>query len=464
MTSRAERAGPGNTTSGTGARSQRTRPTMRDVAAAAGVDASTVSRALNPATRLKVNAATADRVLASATELGYRMNSVAKGLRLNTTMAIGMVIPDVSNPFFPPVVRGVEDVLAPAGRSLILMNTDDDQAREADAIDQLVQRHVDALLLATSYLRDPGPDTGGTPCVLVNRTSRDRSVPSVAPDDRQGIRLAVKHLVRLGHERVIHVAAPQDTSTGLVRRHEFERACAEFHVSGRVHQATAFTQEAGRQAGTEIFAGDVPTAVIAANDLMAIGLLQAAAASGLRVPDDLSMVGYDDVPLVDLLNPPLTTVRVPQYQMGREAARIVLAMTAPGSVGSLANSHVRLSPKLVVRQTTAPPVAGQMISDALWARMAPLLQPATAGGGRWRDHRQVLEAIAWRSRTGRPWRDVPSRFGPWQTAWKRLDRWSKDGTWGRLRQAVAGEPGLAGEADWLQAAPSERQRDTPLAL
>ena len=127
MTSRPEHAGLGKTASGPGARSKRTRPTMRDVAAAAGVDASTVSRALNPATRLKVNADTADRVLASAAELGYRMNSVAKGLRLDTTMAIGMVIPDVSNPFFAPIVRGVEDVLAPAGRSLILMNTDDDQ-------------------------------------------------------------------------------------------------------------------------------------------------------------------------------------------------------------------------------------------------------------------------------------------------------------------------------------------------
>ena len=330
------------------------------------------------------------------------------------------------------------------------MDATDDQAREANAIDQLVQRHVDALLLATSYLRESGPDIGGTPCVLVNRISRDRSVPSVAPDDRRGIRLAVKHLVRLGHERITHIAAPQDTSTGLVRRHEFERACGEFHVSARVHQATAFTQQAGRQAGTEILAGDVPTAVIAANDLIAIGLMQAAAASGLRVPEDLSVVGYDDVQLVDLLNPPLTTVRVPQYQMGREAGSLVLALTELGGASSLANPHVHLSPKLVVRRTTAPPAVGQMISDAVWARIAPVLQPALVSGGRWRDHRQILEAIAWRSRTGRPWRDMPSRFGPWQTAWKRLNLWRKDGTWDRLREAAAAAPGVADDVDWLE--------------
>jgi LacI family transcriptional regulator, galactose operon repressor len=135
------------------------RPTMRDVALAAEVDASTVSRALNPATRHKVSPDTVSRVQAAAQRLGYRMNTLARGLRLNQTMAVGMVLPDIANPFFPPVVRGAEDEFARVGRTLIVVNTDDDIGRETAAIGQLVERQVDALILATSHLASRAPVT-----------------------------------------------------------------------------------------------------------------------------------------------------------------------------------------------------------------------------------------------------------------------------------------------------------------
>lgn len=439
------------------------RPTMRDVALLAEVDASTVSRALSPATRHMVSPETAYRVQAAAQRLGYRMNSLARGLRLNKTMAVGMVLPDISNPFFPPVVRGAEDELARLGRSLIVMNTDDDVGRETAAIEQLVERHVDALILATSHLASRAPASAlDTPCVLVNRVSHSESTPSVVPDDRRGVRQAVRHLVRLGHRRIVHIAGTQDTSTGLLRRREFEAACASFGVAAEVLEAAAFTQEAGREAAAGLLAGQPPSAVIAANDLLAIGCLQAAAEAGVRVPEEMSVIGYDDVPMVGLLHPPLTTVRVPQYRMGQEAARLVVAAIQSGGTERLSRRHVQVTPRLIIRGSTAPYASepagqsqGRLISDQAWSRVAPILgADGDARSGRWRDHRQIFEAIAWRARTGRPWRSLPERFGPWQTAWKRFDLWNRDGTWERLRAAAAGDPELAAELSWLTAKPT----------
>lgn len=462
MDGRAHRHTPASTrTSGGSAR-----PTMRDVATRAGVDASTVSRALNLATRHKVSPETVHRVLEAAEGLGYRMNTLARGLRLNRTMAVGMVIPDIANPFFPPVVRGAEDELARTGRTLIMMNTDDDQEREDKAIEQLIERHVDALILASSRLASKAQHAAGdTPCVLVNREAASAAIPSVVPDDRRGVRLAVKHLTDLGHNRIVHVAGPQDTSTGLVRRREFEEACLALGVPGKVFQATAFTGEAGLAAALDALAAARPTAILAANDLIAIGCLRAARETGLRVPKELSIVGYDDMPMVDLLDPPLTTVRVPQYRMGVEAARLVAAVTNPAAARERRRVHVQ--PDLIVRASTAPvacqrdergegldggPAQTPEISEAVWARIRPLLAESEEGG-RWRDPRQMLEAIAWRAETRQPWRELPERFGPWQTVWKRFDRWSKDGTMDRLRQAAAGDPEMAAELTWLQAAP-----------
>lgn len=442
------------------------RPTMRDVATRAGVDASTVSRALNLATRHKVSPETVDRVLEAAEDLGYRMNTLARGLRLNRTMAVGMVIPDIANPFFPPVVRGAEDELARTGRTLIMMNTDDDPERENKAIEQLIERQVDALILASWRLASEAQRTASdTPCVLVNREAGSTAIPSVVPDDRRGVRLAVRHLAELGHSRIVHVAGPQDTSTGLVRRREFQDACLALGVPGEVYQAAAFTGEAGLAAALDALAGTSPTAILAANDLIAIGCLRAAREAGLRVPEELSIVGYNDMPMVDLLDPPLTTVRVPQYRMGVEAARLVVAAIDRAAAWTRRRVHVR--PELIVRASTAPPasprdeqgeeprgdhVAPPKISEAVWTRIRPLLAEGEEGG-RWRDPRQMLEAIAWRATTRQPWRVLPERFGPWQTAWKRFDRWSKDGALARLRQAAADDPEIAAELAWLQSIP-----------
>ena len=200
------------------------KPTMSDVARTAGVDVSTVSRALNERTASMLRPETVERVLAAATELGYRPNALARGLRTQRSHTIGMLIPDLTNPFFPPIVRGLEDVLGSSGYTLILANTDNDPRREEVGLHSLVGRQVDGLLLATSHLDQRGLDAarvGDLPVVLVNRRGADDSVPAAVPDDDAGVAMVVDHLVELGHTAIAHVAGPQDTSTGRTRAEAF---------------------------------------------------------------------------------------------------------------------------------------------------------------------------------------------------------------------------------------------------
>lgn len=336
------------------------KPTMSDVAAHAGVDISTVSRALNERTAALLRSETVDRVTAAAAELGYRPNVLARSLRTQRSHTIGMVIPDLTNPFFPPVVRGVEDVLGDAGYTLIIANTDNDDRREEISLRSLVGRQVDGLLVATSHLGDGTPsddERGGLPLVLVNRRGSDAAIPSVVPDDVAGIDAVIGHLTDLGHHRIAHLAGPQDTSTGRTRAQAFRDALttAGLHDEDLVEGAELFDIEAGREACERLLSRRPDlTAIVAANDLLAIGCIRAMRARGLRVPSDISLVGFNDMPLVDLIDPPLTTVRVPQHEMGRAAARILLGLLGEDSVDN-DHVHLELAPELVVRSSTAAP-------------------------------------------------------------------------------------------------------------
>lgn len=338
------------------------KPTMSDVARAAGVDVSTVSRALNERTAKMLRAETVERVLAAADELGYRPNALARGLRTQRSHTIGMVIPDLTNPFFPPVVRGLEDVLGASGYTLILANTDNDARREANALASLVGRQVDGLLLATSHLGRRDVADGridGLPVVLVNRRGSDDGVPAAVPDDAVGVAAVVEHLTGLGHTAIGHVAGPQDTSTGRDRAEAFAAAMADrgAGVPPPVVTAGVYGVEQGRAACLELLdANPGLTAVFAANDLLAIGCLRALRERDVAVPDEVSLVGFNDMPLVDLIEPPLTTVRVPQYELGREAGRMLLDAVEGRGRGERGAVHT-LAPELVVRRSTAAPPA-----------------------------------------------------------------------------------------------------------
>ncbi len=331
--------------------------TLRDVAVRAGVHPATVSRALNPETRILVSEDTARRVLDAAAELGYSPNPVARSLRTRRSHTVGVLIPDLNNPLFPPIVRGLEDRLAVDGYVALIGNTDSDDQRERMVFDQMRARHVDGLVLATARLRHPllaEASRADLPVVLINRLAQDYSFPSVSVDNERGVRMAVGHLASLGHRRIAHIAGPQEMSTGLSRYRGFVTAMESGGLpvdSDQVVFAKSFTVEEGLRCSRLLLErGTGCTAIAAGNDMLAVGCYAALDEAGLSCPEDISVVGFNDMPFIDRLRPPLTTIRFPHYQVGTEAAQLLLERIAEhaGPVKIL-----YLAPELVVRGSTA---------------------------------------------------------------------------------------------------------------
>jgi LacI family transcriptional regulator len=336
--------------------------TIRDVARVAKVHPGTVSRALNVETRALVNAETAERVLQAAEVLGYRPNRIARGLKTNRSYTIGVLIPDITNPLFPPILRGIEDRLGEEGYTSLIVNTDNDPERERSHLEAMRGRQVDGFISATARLdRELLAEVaagGAPPLVLVNRSLEDGSVPAVAVNDRQGIRLAVDHVAALGHTRIGHVAGPQNISTGHRRYLGFLEAMQAVGLDAsaeHVRFARWFIEDEGARVCAELL-DQTPdlTAIVAGNDLLAIGCYDALEARGLRCPDDLAIVGFNDMPFVDRLHPPLTSVRVPQREIGTVAADLLLQRLGDGSERA---REILLEPTLIVRGSTAAPPA-----------------------------------------------------------------------------------------------------------
>jgi LacI family transcriptional regulator len=332
--------------------------TIRDVARLADVHPGTVSRALNPQTRGLVNNATAERVIAAADELGYRPNSMARGLKTNRSLTIGVLIPDLTNPLFPPIVRGIDDRLTIDGYTPLLVNTGSDPERERVSIEAMLARQVDGFIAATAQL-DVEPLSiaigRGLPVVLVNRTFEDGSMSACTVDDRRGSELAVEHMVALGHRRIGYVAGPQNVSTGHRRYVGFMQAMEAAGLAvpdERVSYAGAFTEEAGARACADVLdAEPAVTAIITANDRLAIGCYDTLFERGLSCPDDVSIIGFNDMMFIDRLRPPLSSIRVPQRELGFAAADLLLEQLAEQAPPA---REVMLDPTLVVRGSTAP--------------------------------------------------------------------------------------------------------------
>ncbi len=330
---------------------------LKDVASRAGVHPATASRALNPETRLLVSEDTAHRVLKAAAELGYQPNAVARSLRTRRSHTVGVLIPDLNNPLVPPIVRGLEDRLDADGYVALIGNTDGDDARERKVFEQMRARHVDGYVLATAHLRNPLLDEAvraGVPMVLMNRIAEDYSFPSVTVDNERGVRMAISHLTSLGHRKIACIAGPQDVSTGLARYRGFQSGMAAAGLEvppGSVAFARSFSIEEGRRCASEILvAGDGCTAVAAGNDMLAVGCYQALDQAGLSCPGDVSVVGFNDMPFIDMLRPPLTTVAFPHYQVGTEAAQLLLErLNGDGGLVKV----LYLAPELIVRGSTA---------------------------------------------------------------------------------------------------------------
>ncbi len=337
----------------------RMRVDLQAVADAASVHRSTASRALNPATRHLVAAEAVARIEEAARALGYRRDDLAASLRTGRSYLIGVMVPDIVNPIFAPILQGVETALAKQGYSALVANAGNDAKRQLSVAEQLIGRRVDGLILATSAEDDPVVAmcvAQDVPAVLVNRSERASRLPSVVSDDFEGMKLAVEHLVSLGHTRIGHLAGPSHLSTGLRRRAGFEAAMKALGLdAGVIVTASAYQRGAGAMAAAELLDRHAVTAIAASNDLLALGAYRALSGMGLSCPRDISIVGHNDMPLVDMVSPPLTTIRIDPTNMGERAAALLLDwLGSPPGMEPRATQQV-MRPSLVVRGSTSAP-------------------------------------------------------------------------------------------------------------
>jgi LacI family transcriptional regulator len=336
----------------------RKRVTLKDVAQAVGVHVSTVSRALDPKTRHLMTPEVATEILKASERLDYRQNAAAYSLKTNRTRTVGVVLPDITNPIFPPIIRGVEDALAGHSYVAILANTDGDIRREHSITGTLRARGVDGLILASVERDDEAVARlveEGLPIVTVNRRVDDPRVSSVVHDENDGIRRVLTHLASLGHRHIANIAGPQELSTGAARYRAFEYHRAAMRLDADpalVAFAHAFNEAEGERCADELVARRRPfSAVVCSNDRLAIGAIAALGRNRLVCPDDVSVTGYNDMPMVDRLFPPLTTIRIEQYQAGFEAAELLLDLLQT-PVDMREPRHVVLPVELIVRGST----------------------------------------------------------------------------------------------------------------
>lgn len=336
------------------------RPTIRDIARETGVHASTVSRALDPNAKNLLSAEVIERIREAAERLGYRPNRLAAGLRVNRTWSIGVMIPDITNTLFPPIVRGIENVLEPRGYASMIVNTDNIPEREDRLFDVLRERGVDGIISGAAQRSDPKMveiAATGIPIVTLNRRIDGTGIPYVINDEHQGIRLVLGYLHDLGHRRIANIAGPQTFSTGQMRLEAFRETCNEFGLAGRDTPAIVadhYDEAEGLRCARRLL-DEHPevTAILCANDRLAIGALKMLRMRGLDCPNDISVTGFNDMPFLDFLSIGLTTVRIKQFEAGQTSARILLQMI--DDAGMTAPMETILPVELVVRESCAPP-------------------------------------------------------------------------------------------------------------
>lgn len=330
------------------------RVTMADVAREVGVSMMTVSRVVND--KGDVSAETRQRVLAAIDRLGYRPSGIARGLATRRTGTLGLVVPDVANPFFAEIARGVEHVAYAEGYNVFLCNTDEDPERELDVLGSLEEKRVDGIVLCSSRLEtaDLQLVVASHPAVaLVNRrlSGGGDQVRTVLVDDVLGGRLATDHLLQRGHEAVGFLSGPEGSRSGRGRRAGYRATLLKHGVDpdpNWVHHC-APVAEAGREEALALLIHHPElTALLCYNDLVAVGVLRAASELGRVVPDDLAVVGFDDIPLAALVSPSLTTCRVARHELGVRAVRLLLQQIRGESTPQEA---VVLAPELIIRDS-----------------------------------------------------------------------------------------------------------------
>lgn len=332
---------------------------IKDVAQRAGVSTATISRVMSG--NAYVNPELRERVLAVVREMNYSPNGIARSMSRRKTHTLGLVVSDVTNPFFTSVARGVEDAGQASGYSVVLCNTDENPDKERTYLSVLRENRVDGILLAVSSSDVEHVDRllhAGTKLVLIDRVAPGISVPSVLVDNVGAMREAVEYLLDLGHRRIGIVTGNTAVTTALERVQGYESALDR---AGIAHDpalifSSDFTEPGGHDAGFRLSTmPDPPTAVICSNNQMTTGLLIALRERGVHIPEDISIIGFDDLPYFSLLDHPLTAVAQPMYEMGRRACELLLQMLSDEDETIPPETQIRLPTHLVVRDSCREP-------------------------------------------------------------------------------------------------------------
>ncbi|MDI1320830.1 MAG: LacI family DNA-binding transcriptional regulator [bacterium] len=329
-------------------------PSLIDVARRAKVNISTVSRVINQTG--KIGAETQERVLKVMRELGYKPNRVARRLRTQagSTHLLGLIIPNIQNIFFADLARGVEDVAYKNNFALLLCNYDEDEAKERFYLDVMQSESVDGIIIPPIQETDQAVlqvVRNGTPVVCVDRSVSSGNLDKVEVDNHIGALRAVEHIISRGHRRIGVIGGPLDSSTGRERLRGYKDAHAQAGITLKTEliRFGDFKQHSGRVLAHELLSlSDPPTALFVCNGLMMAGALEAIAARGLKIPRQVAIVGFDELTLADVFNPPLTVVRQPAYEVGKCAAELLLKRIEDPKRPA---SSLKLLPELIVRKS-----------------------------------------------------------------------------------------------------------------
>ncbi len=325
--------------------------TIKDVARESGVNISTVSRALNEV--YGVRQETRDHVFAVAERLQYRINRVARGLATGRSHTLALIVADIRNPFFAELARGVEDAARAGGCDLLLCNSDLNADKQMEYVHSLLEKRVDGVLMnSVSELTKAQQEdlaATGVPIVLLNRSAAANAFSTVSADNGAGGALAAEYLLRLGHERIAHITGPRHHGNMTDRARGFLRVMKAARVPEVMvlHGENSFP--GGYALTRKLLEKGAVTAIFAANDMMAFGALRAIIEMGRKVPDDISVIGFDNIEISSVVHPPLTTINQPKYEIGRSAAEILLRLARERTHS--APEHRLLGVELVERES-----------------------------------------------------------------------------------------------------------------
>lgn len=329
---------------------------IKDVAKEAGVSTATVSHVINE-TKFVSNE-TRTRVLEAINKLNYYPNAYAQTLASGRSKMLGLLISDISNPFFPELVKSIESAAFEHGYNVILFNTNYDVKRTTEYVRRLIELKVAGVVLMTAEIE---------PSLIEELAAKEvkvvfndigivsENMSNIILDYSAGIEEAVRHLVSLGHEKIAHIAGTSKVRSGVIRREAFINSMNRYLPEQKKQLIFEgdFRFESGRLAASEILElSDLPTALVVANDLMALGAMQELKANGIRIPQDISIVGFDDIAFASLADPPLTTVCSPRVEIGRRAIEALLTTI---KIQHQRGMEIRIPTYLIVRESTAPP-------------------------------------------------------------------------------------------------------------